>query len=131
MPEFTLRTGKKEELVDITSEVEVIVSESKTKEGICLVYVPHATAAIIINENADPNLCDDILKALNHIVPDLGYKHDRIDKNAIAHIKSAILGPSETIPVKNGQLQLGTWQGIALAEFDGPRQRRVIVEVSS
>ena len=130
MPEFTIRTRKTEELIDITSEVEAIVSESKVKEGICLVYVPHATAAVIINENADQNICDDILKALNQMVPDLGYKHDRIDKNAIAHIKSAFLGPSETIPVNDGKLLLGTWQAIMICEFDGPRQRTVIVKIT-
>lgn len=128
MPEFTFQTRKKEEIIDITEEVSAIVSKSKAN-GICLVYVPHATAAIIINENADPNIGDDILKALNHTIPDLGYKHDRIDRNAIAHIKAAILGPSEAIPVEDGRLLLGRWQGLIFCEFDGPRQRKIVIEI--
>jgi len=84
----------------------------------------------LINENYDPSICDDILNALEKLIPkDAGYKHDRIDDNAHAHIKSGILGPSQSIPIKNGELQLGTWQGIALADFDGPRERRVIVQI--
>jgi secondary thiamine-phosphate synthase enzyme len=128
--EFRIKTGKKQEIVDITNYVKEIVRKSKVEEGLCVVYVPHATAAVIINENYDPSICDDILNALEKLIPkDAGYKHDRIDDNAHAHIKSGILGPSQSIPIKNGELQLGTWQGIALADFDGPRERRVIVQI--
>jgi secondary thiamine-phosphate synthase enzyme len=128
--EFRIKTGKKQEIVDITNYVKEIVRKSKVEEGLCVVYVPHATAAVIINENYDPSICDDILNALEKLIPkDAGYKHDRIDDNAHAHIKSSILGPSQSIPIKNGELQLGTWQGIALADFDGPRERRVIVQI--
>jgi len=128
--EFRIKTGKKQEIVDITNYVKEIVRKSKVEEGLCVIYVPHATAAVIINENYDPSICDDILNALEKLIPkDAGYKHDRIDDNAHAHIKSGILGPSQSIPIKNGELQLGTWQGIALADFDGPRERRVIVQI--
>ena len=128
--EFSVKTSKQQEITDLTKEVRDIVKKSKVKEGLCMVYVPHATCAIIVNENYDPSVCDDILLALDKAIPmHAGYKHDRVDNNAAAHIKSAIIGPSETISIKNGNLQLGTWQGIALTEFDGPRERKVIVKI--
>ncbi len=116
-------------MVDITERVVALVRQSGISEGICLVYVPHATAAVAINENADPNVCEDILDALAHVIPESGWRHDRIDKNAAAHIKAAILGPSETVPVREGSLRLGTWQSVMLVELDGPRERTVIVDV--
>lgn len=122
---FTINTPKKQELIDITSQVNELVAKSKVENGICNVFVTHATAAIIINENHDPNICIDLLNALNKVFPDkAGYLHDRIDGNAGAHIKAAILGPSETIPIENGKLKLGTWQSLMLVELDGPRSRR-------
>jgi len=125
-----IKTNKQQCLVDITAQVAVAIKKSKVKEGICIIYVQHATAAIVINENYDPAVCEDIINALSKIIPEhAGWKHDRIDNNAAAHIKSAIIGPSEVIPVKNGELQLGRWQGIALAELDGPRERKIIVNV--
>jgi len=128
--EFSIKTSSPQQIIDLTKEVKKLVSQSKIKEGICLVYAPHATCAVIINENYDLSVCDDILSALNKLVPlHAGYKHDKVDNNAAAHIKSAIIGPSETISVKNGNLQLGTWQGIALTEFDGPRERKIIVKI--
>lgn len=129
---FKISTAKQQELVDITKEVKEIVKDSKAKEGMCLVYVPHASAAIIINENYDPNICLDIIDALNNAIPlHKKYRHDKVDNNAAAHIKSAIIGPSETIPVKDSKLILGTWQSIMLAEFDGPKKERtVIVQVA-
>ncbi len=129
MTEITLRTGKKQEMVDITDTIQELVARSGIGEGICLVYVPHATAAVIINENADPNVCKDILDALGRLIPDGTWLHDRIDNNASAHIKASILGPSEAIPVRGGRLRLGTWQSIMLVELDGPRSRTVDVEV--
>lgn len=127
---ITISTSKKQELVDITVEVKEIVAKSKVKEGLVNVYVPHATAGIIINENYDPNVCVDFLNAINKAIPDhAGYLHDRVDDNAGAHIKAAIVGPSETIPIKDGKMQLGTWQSLMLADFDGPRERRVIISV--
>jgi secondary thiamine-phosphate synthase enzyme len=128
--ELHVKTTKKEEILDVTSEVIKFVEKSKIKDGLCCVYAKHATAAIIINENNDPAVCEDILTALSKIVPPhAGYKHNCIDDNADAHIKSTLLGPGKTIPVKNNKIELGRWQGIALAEFDGPRERHVVVEV--
>lgn len=127
--EFTVKTSKKQQILDITDYVRKIVNSSKIKEGICLVYAPHATCAIIINENYDPNVMDDILNSLNALVPEGRWLHDSVDGNGAAHIKSAILGPSETIPIKDSELQLGQWQNLMLADFDGPRTRTVITQV--
>jgi secondary thiamine-phosphate synthase enzyme len=127
---LSFSTSKKNEVVDITREVARVVGDSKVKEGVCVVYVPHATAAITINENADPNIGLDLLDALDRLVPDHdGWRHDRIDDNAAAHIKSAIVGPSESIPIESGKLCLGTWQNVFLCELDGPRTRTVLVTV--
>ena len=126
--EIIISTKAHNELIDITKEVEKIVSESKVKQGLCNVFVTHATAAILINENYDPNLRGDIIKALNQTIPERNnYKHDKIDNNAASHIKAAIIGPSETIPIKDNKLYLGTWQSIAFCEFDGPRSNRKII----
>lgn len=129
--EFTISTRSSEELIDITNNVENAVQKFNIRDGICLVYVPHATAGIILNESADPNIKIDLLSALDKLVPrHAAYLHDRIDNNAHAHIKSAIVGSSITIPLRDGNLGLGTWQAIMLCEFDGPRsRRRVVVQV--
>jgi len=129
MTELRIRTTAKREMVDLTARVAEIVARSKVTEGLCSVYVPHATAAVVVNENDDPNVCIDVLDALDRLVPAGVWRHDRVDNNGAAHIKAAILGPSETVPVRGGRLLLGTWQAIMLAELDGPRQRRVIVTV--
>ena len=130
MEELRVSTTGREELIDITDRVEAAVKKSKAGEGLCVVYVPHATAAVLVNENADPGIRGDIIKALNSAVPQLKYEHDSVDGNARAHIKSAIVGPSVAIPILDGRLMLGTWQGIMLCEFDGPRRdRRVLVDV--
>jgi secondary thiamine-phosphate synthase enzyme len=129
MAEFSVRTRKQQEMVDITGRVADLVKQSGLSDGICLVYVPHATAAVAINENADPNVCEDILDALARLIPEGRWGHDRIDNNAAAHIKATILGPSEAVPVRGGRLRLGTWQSLMLVELDGPRDRTVIVEV--
>jgi len=129
MPELTIRTRKTQEMLDITSQVAEMVRRSGVANGLCLVYVPHATAAIVINENADPNVCQDILDALGRVVPEGVWRHDRVDNNAAAHIKATILGPSQAVPVREGGLRLGTWQSVMLVELDGPRDRTVIVEV--
>jgi secondary thiamine-phosphate synthase enzyme len=129
MAEFSIRTTRKQEMVDITRQVADLVKQSGVSEGICLVYVPHATAAVAVNENADPNVCEDILDALAALVPEGRWRHDRIDDNAAAHIKATILGPSQTVPVRGGRLRLGTWQSVMLVELDGPRERTVIVAV--
>jgi len=127
--ELTYRTQHHNETVDLTSDVAGIVAKAGTDEGLCSVYVPHATAAIVIHENDDPNLCTDLLDALNTLIPEGVWRHDRVDGNGAAHLKAAMLGPGETIPVRGGRLLLGTWQAIMLVELDGPRQRRVIVTV--
>ena len=129
MVEFSVRTRAAQEMVDITSRVSDLVGQSGIEQGICLIYVPHATAAVVINENADPNVCQDILDALSGLIPAGRWRHDRIDNNAAAHIKATILGPSEAVPVRGGRLRLGTWQSLMLVELDGPRDRTVIVEV--
>lgn len=125
--EIVLSTAKKQELVDITKEINAVVKKSKIKSGICSVFAAHATAAIIINENYDPNICLDIIDALNKLIPKGIWRHDRIDGNADSHIKSAMLGPSQTMPVKDGKLELGTWQSVAFCELDGPRNSRKII----
>ena len=127
--EFHIRTTRKYEMVDITRQVADIVRQVQLPDAICSVYVTHATAAIVINENDDPNVCHDVLDALDKLIPQGVWRHDRVDNNAAAHIKSAILGPGETVPVRDSQLVLGTWQAIMLVELDGPRDRRVIVTV--
>jgi secondary thiamine-phosphate synthase enzyme len=129
MAEFTVRTRKTQEMLDITPQVSEIVAASGVADGICMIYVRHATAAVVINENADPNVCQDILDALGRMIPEGAWRHDRVDNNAAAHIKATILGPSETVPVGGGSLQLGTWQSLMLVEFDGPRDRAVCVQV--
>jgi secondary thiamine-phosphate synthase enzyme len=129
MADITLRTRKTQEMIDITQQVADEVRRTGVKDGLCLVFVPHATAAVVINENADPDVCQDILDALGRMIPEGAWRHDRIDNNAAAHIKATILGPSETVPVRGGALRLGTWQSLMLVEFDDPRDRTVIVEV--
>tara|TARA_Y100000310_G_scaffold287588_1_gene312597 strand:- start:938 stop:1342 length:405 start_codon:yes stop_codon:yes gene_type:complete len=128
--EITLNTSKKQELVDINDKVIDIVSNSNIKHGLCNIFCRHATGAIIINENYDPNICLDLLDSLDGLIPQGKWRHDKVDGNAASHIKSAILGPSETLPITNGNLQLGKWQSIMFAELDGPRNdRKIIVSV--
>jgi len=122
-------TKSRTELIDITSKVEAVVRDSKVRDGVCRVFVPHTTAGITINENADKSVCDDILHELNKIVPfDDAYEH--AEGNSAAHIKSTIVGAASTVFVENGELALGTWQGVYFCEFDGPRSRNVYVNVS-
>ena len=128
MKSFNIRTAKKEELIDISSEVKNIVKESGTSDGICYVYTPHTTAAITINENADPDVRTDIIKGLQSLnLEKVNFQH--IEGNSPSHIKSSMLGCSETIFIEGGMLQLGTWQGIFFCEFDGPRTRKVMVKI--
>ena len=127
--EISISTSKKQEIIDITKEIKEIVEKSDTKEGICVVYTPHATAAIILNENYDPDIMIDTLDALDNIIPQGKWKHDKIDGNGAAHIKSSIIGPSESIIIKDGKLLLGRWQSLMLADFDGPRQRKVLIKI--
>jgi secondary thiamine-phosphate synthase enzyme len=125
------RTRAKREVVDLTADVADVVRRADVREGICTVFVRHATAAIVINENADPGFRLDLLTALDKLFPEGIWEHDKIDDNGAAHLKAAVLGPSETIPIRDGQLLLGTWQGIALVECDGPREREIVVDIHS
>ena len=126
--ELSIRTTKKTETIDITERVAEKVKESKVREGICVVTVAHTTAAIFLNENADPDVQRDLLAALARLVPDSGdYRH--AEGNGPAHIKSVLVGGDVTVVVKDGELALGRWQGIYLAEFDGPRTRNATVTV--
>ena len=126
---FTVETGSPQEAIDITARVQEVVAGSGVTEGFCHVMVLHSTAAIVVNETADKNIGRDVITALDRAAPDGdGWLHDEIDDNAHSHIKASILGPSELLPVQNGELLLGTWQGIYLLEFDGPRKRRVSVQ---
>jgi secondary thiamine-phosphate synthase enzyme len=122
-----VKTRSRIEMVDITSLVQKEISKSKTSDGLCLVYVPHTTAGITINEGADPAVCKDVMDKLNELVPaNAGYRH--MEGNADSHIKTSLMGSSVHVMVDNGHLVLGTWQKIFFCEFDGPRSRRVYVE---
>lgn len=123
-----VKTGSKTELIDITSEIQNLVRSSSIKEGFCMLYVPHTTAAVTINESADPSVKSDILMILNKIIPwEAEYRH--LEGNSPAHIKSTIVGASELIAIENEKLVLGTWQGIFFCEFDGPRNRKINVHL--
>ncbi|MDD5192920.1 MAG: secondary thiamine-phosphate synthase enzyme YjbQ [Candidatus Nanoarchaeia archaeon] len=122
--DFSINTNKREEFIDITHEIE---EEISIKNGLVNIFVPHATAAVTINENADPNLPKDINDFLNKLVKKGVWMHDKIDGNADAHIKASLIGSSVMVPVENGKMQLGTWQDIFLCEFDGPRKRKIII----
>ncbi|TET83703.1 YjbQ family protein [candidate division TA06 bacterium] len=128
LKEISVSTKSRTSLVDITADVRKVVKESKVKNGVCHIYVPHTTAALTINENADPSVKTDILKELNKVIPfDDNYSH--LEGNAAAHIKSSVIGVSETVFIEGNQLRLGTWQGICFCEFDGPRRRSVLVRI--
>jgi len=130
---FSIQTMAKTELIDITIQVQEqidrMVKKSGIRDGQCLIFVPHTTAAVTINESADPSVRIDILSALNRIVPkDIAYRH--LEGNSSAHIQSTLVGASEMIVVENGRMVLGTWQGIFFCEFDGPRTRKVILSLT-
>lgn len=126
--EFSVRTSQRNEFLDITSNVRQAVSGSGIREGICVVFVPHTTAGVTINENADPDVTRDIRKHMGKLVPnDPAFAHS--EGNSDAHIQSSLFGPSLTVIVKDGKPLLGTWQGIYFTEFDGPRTRQVYVKI--
>ena len=128
MYELEIKTSKKEEFIDITRKIQEVVYKSGIKKGLCGVFVPHTTCALMVNENADPDVVRDISNMLKKIVPDdMGYQHG--EGNSPAHIKSTLVGSSKHFIVSGGSIVLGTWQGIFLVEFDGPRTRRVWVGV--
>lgn len=128
MTTIPIETRQRVELIDITDKVRAAIRTSGLGEGLAVVYTPHTTAAITINENADPDVARDLVMALNKLVPfDDGYRH--AEGNSAAHVKSTLVGASETLIVENGAPALGTWQGIYFCEFDGPRRRQVHVKV--
>ena len=127
---FEVGTRDGKECIDLTDRVRAVVKRAGIEAGLCHVMVLHSTAAVVVNEFDDPNIGKDVLSALDRAVPDhAGWLHDRIDDNAHAHIKATLLGPSELVPVKDGDLLLGTWQRILLVELDGPRSRKVSVTI--
>ena len=126
--EIQVNTQQKDDFVDITPQVRDCVRESGVQNGICVIFVPHATAGLTVNENWDPSVTADTLATLERLVPwKANYKH--VEGNAAAHIKSCLVGVSQTLLVERGNLLLGTWQGVFLAEFHGPRRRRVLMRV--
>jgi secondary thiamine-phosphate synthase enzyme len=121
---LSVKTHARTEMIDITDDAQSALREAGVRDGFCMVFVPHTTAAVTINENADPTVKDDMLKVINKIIPwDDGYRH--MEGNSAAHIKSTLVGASELVAVAGGKLQLGTWQGLFFCEFDGPRRRKV------
>jgi secondary thiamine-phosphate synthase enzyme len=125
---LSVRSRKQADVVDITERVQEVVRDSRVSTGLCQVFVQHTTAGVFINENADPDVMDDFLSTLDRLVPwENDYAH--AEGNAAAHIKASLIGTSQSIPVREGKLALGTWQGIYFAEFDGPRERHVLVTV--
>ncbi|MHB8168096.1 MAG: secondary thiamine-phosphate synthase enzyme YjbQ [Thermoleophilia bacterium] len=130
MEEVRISTSKRSELIDVTSRVRSAVAASGADAGICIVYVPHTTAGVTINEGADPAVRRDIIMELDKLVPlEDGYAH--LEGNSAAHIKATLTGPSVTLPVAGGQPLLGTWQSVYFCEFDGPRSRRLLISVVS
>ena len=125
---LSVKTRERTELVDITSEIDRLVEKSGVDLGLCMVYVPHTTAGVTINESADPSVKSDILMVLNQMVPwEANYRH--LEGNSPAHVKSTLVGPSELITIEKGRLVLGTWQGVFFCEFDGPRNRKLHVRI--
>jgi secondary thiamine-phosphate synthase enzyme len=128
MEKLSLNSNRRIELIDITDKIQAAVSKSKINEGICVVFCPHTTAGLTINENADPSVQSDIINALNKLIPEnAGYAHS--EGNADSHVKSSLFGTSLNIIVENGRLCLGTWQGIYFCEGDGPRSREIWIKI--
>lgn len=128
LKEITIQTNSHIQILDITAQVQKVVEESRITEGLCCVFVPHTTAGVTINENADPSVKQDILMELNKIIP-FNDNYSHLEGNSAAHIKASIVGFSVNVPVKNNNLLLGTWQGICFCEFDGPRTRKYFVKI--
>ena len=125
---LSVKTRETTELIDITSDINRMIQKSGVDQGLCMLYVPHTTAAVTINESADPSVKSDMLMILNQIIPwEAGYRH--LEGNSAAHIKTTLVGSSELIAIENQQLVLGTWQGIFFCEFDGPRSRKLQVRI--
>jgi secondary thiamine-phosphate synthase enzyme len=125
---FQVKSSRRTDFIDITHSVQEVIQKSGVGEGVCYIFIPHTTAAVTINENADPSVTLDIMMMLNKLIPsEDDYRH--LEGNSPAHIKSSLMGCSKTVFVESGKLVLGTWQGIFFCEFDGPRSRKVYVKV--
>ena len=132
MEKINIKTPKREILIDITGKIQDFIEKSKVKEGICHVFIPHTTAGITINENADPSVKNDIIAYLSHLIPKnsgLNYSFKHSEGNSDAHIKSSLTGSSLDVIIHERKLVLGTWQGIMFAEYDGPRSRKVYLQI--
>ena len=129
MTELTLRTSERNQFLEITEQVQRVVADSGVRAGMCVVYSPHTTAGITINENADPDVVHDMLLYLNRTIPQdqPGFRH--AEENSDSHLKTSLIGTSVTLIVEDGEIVLGRWQGVYFCEFDGPRTRRVLVQV--
>ena len=128
MDQLTVKTHDRTEMIDVTGQVEEAIKVAGIQDGICMLYVPHTTAGITINESADPSVRRDILMVLNQMVPwNADYKH--MEGNSPAHIKSSLMGASQLVAVEKGRMVLGTWQGIFFCEFDGPRTRKLMLKL--
>ncbi len=126
--EINIKTSKRNEMIDITDSVQKLIKDSKIINGICIVYCPHTTAAITINENSDSDVADDLLMGLNKIV-DSNWPFKHSEGNSDAHLKSSIIGCEKTIIIENGKTKLGRWQGLFFCEFDGPRNRQIFIKI--
>lgn len=125
---INVKTPQTTAMIDITRQIQEVVTDSKVMNGVCIVFIPHTTAAVTINENADPDVVRDFLMEINKVIPfSDGYHH--MEGNSAAHIKSSLMGFSETIIIEDKRLLLGTWQGIYLTEYDGPRVRKVHIKI--
>jgi len=130
LKQFSVKTDGRVDFINIDNQVQKVIAESNVQSGTCLIFVPHTTAAVTINENADPDVVRDLKKELNKIIPfNDNYAH--AEGNSAAHIKSSLVGASETVAIENGRMVLGTWQSLFFCEFDGPRTRKVYVKISS
>lgn len=129
MQNISVRSGAREEMIDITHEAERLVRENGGKDGICVLFTQHTTCGLTINENADPDVKSDMLGFLQRLIPQHEPHFKHFEHNSDAHIKSSLVGSSVTVPFENGKLALGRWQGIYLCEFDGPRERTVLVKI--
>jgi secondary thiamine-phosphate synthase enzyme len=128
MHKLKVKTTQREEFIDITAQVDAVVKQGGVKEGVCVVFVPHTTAGLTINENADPSVRADILAELGTVIPH-NARYTHAEGNSAAHIKTSLIGSSVTVPIERGALELGTWQGIYFSEFDGPRTRDVWITI--
>ncbi len=128
--EFKISTNDRTDFVDITDKIRRYITEQKIENGICTIFTPHTTAAITINENADPAVTHDMSLILDKMIPWNSNQYRHMEGNSAAHVKSSMYGCSETVIISNGQLVLGTWQGIYFCDFDGPKSRRVLIKIS-